>query len=340
MKRTLEGLVVAVVISATGCVANMSNLSMSAPPVTSQAQDQDGKYDSVDDFVNPENIKKLKDASYMVISEAKYKNPKGEEVALHSLGTAEIYTNIKKKTYLVTANHVVQNDDVMYRFPSMEEVKKVSDQFFLLEDYQVNILHDTMRKSNEETENERFYVEDASGNKKEVFNYIRTSEEMANVLKTMKPKKIEIVAQNETKDLAVISVPKLSHLPLAYSIGDAKELQAQNIVLVTGYPKGYFKNVNRGYVTSENDSRLLDKNYENAFIFDASISPGNSGGGIFAVRDGKFELVGITSAMYMGANDLYIGVKINGVSEVFKRNSIRCVDGWKCNFSSSEELKL
>ncbi|MEK6905897.1 MAG: S1C family serine protease, partial [Nanoarchaeota archaeon] len=95
-----------------------------------------------------------------------------------------------------------------------------------------------------------------------------------------------------------------------------------------------------GYVTSENDSRLLDKNYENAFIFDASISPGNSGGGIFAVRDGKFELVGITSAMYMGANDLYIGVKINGVSEVFKRNSIRCVDGWKCNFSSSEELKL
>lgn len=339
MKRTLEGLVATFVISATGCVANSSNLSVSVPPVTSQAQDQDGKYDSVDDLINPENIKKLKDASYMVISEAKYKDSKGVEINLHSLGTAEIYTDIKKKTYLVTANHVVQNDDVMYRFPSMDEVKKVSDQFFLLEDYQVNILHDSLRKSNEETEDERFYVEDASGNKT-LSNYSRTSEEMAGVLKTMKPKKIEIVAQNETKDLAVISVPKLSHLPLAYSIGDAKELQAQNIVLVTGYPKGYFKNVNRGFVTSENDSRLLDKNYENAFIFDASISPGNSGGGIFAVRDGKFELVGITSAMYMGANDLYIGVKINGVSEVFKRNSIRCVDGWKCNFSSSEELKL
>ena len=339
MKRTLEGLIAAFVISATGCVANSSNLSVSAPPVTSQAQDQDGKYDSVDDLINPENIKKLKDASYMVISEAKYKDSKGAEITLHSLGTAEIYTDVKKKTYLVTANHVVQNDDVMYRFPSMEEVKKVSDQFFLLEDYQVNILHDTLRKSNEETENERFYVKDASGNKT-LSNYSRTSEEMAVILKTMKPKKIEIVAQNEEKDLAVISVPKLNHLPLAYSIGDAKELQAQNIVLVTGYPRGFFKNVNRGFVTSENDSRLLDKNYENAFIFDASISPGNSGGGIFAVRDGKFELVGITSAMYMGANDLYIGVKINGVSEVFKRNSIRCVDGWKCNFSSSEELKL
>ncbi|MBI4147455.1 trypsin-like peptidase domain-containing protein [Candidatus Woesearchaeota archaeon] len=340
MKRTLEGLIAAFVISATGCVANSSNLSISALPRTSQAQDQDGKYDSVDDLINPENIKKLKDASYMVISEAKYKDPKGVEITLHSLGTAEIYTDVKKKTYLVTANHVVQNDEIMYRFPSMDKINKVSEQFFLLEDYQVNILHDSLRKSNEKKEDEKFYVEDASGNKKEASRYIRTSEEMAGILKTMKPKKIKIVAQNETKDLAVISVPKLSHLPLAYSIGDAKELQAQNIVLVTGYPRGYFKNVNRGFVTSENDSRLLDKNYKNAFIFDASISPGNSGGGIFAVRDGKFELVGITSAMYTGANDLYIGVKINGVSEVFKRNSIRCVDGWKCNFSSSKELKL
>ena len=63
-------------------------------------------------------------------------------------------------------------------------------------------------------------------------------------------------------------------------------------------------------------------------------------GVVVKVHDGKLELVGITSAMYLGGNSLFIGVKINGISDVFKENSIRCAKGWKCNLSSPYELKL
>ena len=159
-------------------------------------------------------------------------------------------------------------------------------------------------------------------------------------LNIIKPQKVKRVAQNEDKDLAVISVPKLNHQPMPYSIGNADELQRQNLVYVIGWPLGLLENVTQGHITSVDDSRLVREDPETAFISDAAISPGNSGGGIYAVRDGKLELVGITSAMYLGGNSLFIGVKVNGISDVFKDNSIRCAKGWKCNLSSPYELKL
>ncbi len=340
MKTTLSALVTALTLSSAGCTTNTSTVSVYAPSVTAEGGDvKDGKYDSIDDLVNPQDIEKLKDASYMVISESKYKNPKGEIVTFHSLGTAVVYQNIGNRTYLVTANHVVQNDDTIYNFFGWK-YEKVSEEFYLLEDYEVNELHRVMRKSRD-NEKETFYAEDSSGERRALNNYvIRTSNEIEVILNSLKPRKVKTNAYNEAKDLAIISVPKVHHQPLVYFVGNAKELQTQNLVYVTGWPKGVVKTVARGHITAENDSKLIRKDPRARFIFDASISPGNSGGGIFALRDGKFELVGLTSAMYLGANDLNIGVKINGISDVFKGNSIRCVQGWKCNLSSPYELKL
>ncbi len=338
MKRTLEALAVALSLSTTGCVTNVSNLAAYAP--SPQAQAPDGKYDSVDNLVNPSDTQKLADTSYMVISESKYKDPKGETVTLHSLGTAVIYKDIGKSTYLATANHVVQNEKIMYDFLG-RKYELLSEKFYLLEDEEVDRLQNLLRKFSVTTNHQKFYVEDSSGKKVETLNYIiRTSDEMGGLLKLIKPKEIKTVAQNEKKDLAVISVPKLQHLSLPYSIGNADELQRQNLVYVIGWPLGLAENLTQGHITSVNDSRLVRDDVETAFLFDAQISPGNSGGGIYAVRDGKLELVGITSAMYIGGNSLFIGVKINGISEVFKENSLRCGKGWKCNLSSSYELKL
>ena len=335
MKRTLEAVVAALALSSAGCVTNTSTLPAYAPI---NGQVQDGKYDSLDNYVNVADIQGLKDASYMVISESKYKDPKGETVTFHSLGTAVIYKDVGNKTYLITANHVVQNEDVLYDFFG-RKYEKLSEKFYLLDDDQVGRFHHLLRRSSAE-ETGKYYLEDSSGNKKELKNIIRTSKEMAIILNVIKPKEVKTVAYQPTKDLAIISVPKLDHQALIYSVGNSKELQTQNLVYVTGWPLGLIKNVTQGHVTSVNDSALARDDPEADFIFDASISPGNSGGAIFAVRDGKFELVGITSAMYLGSNDLYIGVKINPVPEVFKGNSIRCSNGWKCNLSSPYELKL
>ncbi|MDP3698948.1 MAG: serine protease [Nanoarchaeota archaeon] len=339
MKHTLEALVAALALSATGCVTNTSMLSAHAPSVVAA----DGKLDSVDDYVNPEDPSKLKDANYMVISESKYKNPKGETVTFHSLGSAGIYKDIGSKTYLFTANHVVQNEKVMYDFFG-RKYELLSEKFYLLEDDEVDRLHGLLKKLAVTNREGKFYVdhlEDPLGNRRETLNYIiRTSDEMGSFLKVIKPKTIKAVAQNENKDLAVISVPKLDHKPLPYTIGNAEELRVQNLVYVVGWPLGLLENVTQGHITAVNDSRLVREDPETAFISDAQISPGNSGGGIYAVRDGRLELVGITSAMYLGGNSLFIGVKINGISEVFKGNSIRCASGWKCNLSSPYELKL
>lgn len=338
MKRTLEALVATLALSTVGCATNSSNLSAYAPSVNNQIAD--GKLDSVDDNVNPEEVQKLPQFSYMVISESKYKTSSGEELTLHSLGTANIYKDLGNKTYLSTANHVVQNEEVLFSL-FKGRLEKVSEQFYLLEDDEVDRLHNLLRRSSASNRYQQLYVEDSSGNRKEPSNYIiHTSDELKSLLKIINPKKIKTVAQNEKKDLAVISVPKLQHPPLPYSIGNADDLQTQNLVYVIGWPGGLFENVTQGHITAVNDSRLVRADPKTNFIFDASISPGNSGGGIFAVRDGRLELVGITSAMYFGGNDLYIGVKINGISDVFKGNSIRCANGWKCNLSSPYELKL
>lgn len=343
MKRTLEALVAAVALSATACVTNTSNLTANVPSAAIQVPD--GKLDSNDNLIDQEVFKTLPKTSYMVISESKYKTSNGEEVTLHSFGSSIIYTDIGKKTYLATANHVVENEEILFSI-FKGRLEKVSEQFYLLEDYEVNVLYDTMRKLTEarahEDVKQKLYVEDAFGNRKEPANYIiHTSDELAAVLNKLKPKKIKTVAQNETKDVAVISVPRLGHPPLPYSIGNADELQPQNFVFTIGYPGALFEAITRGQVIVDHDSRLVRPDYESAFIFDASISPGNSGGGIFAVRDGKFELVGIISAMYLGINGGYVGVKINGISDVFKGNSIRCgAKGWKCDLSMPYELKL
>jgi len=342
MKRTLEALVASLTLFSTACVTNSSSLTAYAPAGTT-TQTPDGKYDSVDDLVNPEETQKLPDFSYMVISESKYKNPKGEIETFHSLGTANITKDIGNRTYLDTANHVVQNEKVMYDWFG-RKYELLSEKFYLLEDDQVDRLHNLLRKLSVNSVEGKFYVdqmEDQSGNRRETLNYIiRTSAEMGASLKIIKPKKIKTVAQNGDKDLAIISVPKLEHPPLNYSIGNAEELQRQNIVYVVGWPLGLVENLTQGHITSVNDARLVREDVETAFLFDAQISPGNSGGSIYAVRDGKLERVGITSAMYVGGNSMFIGVKINGISDVFKGDTIRCDKGWKCNLSSPHELKL
>src|SRR3989344_1992317 len=343
MKRTLESLVVALALTSTGCATNMPASTLSTPV---SGQTADGKYDSLDNHVNIADIPRIKDANYMIISEATYKTPDNKEITLHSLGTAVLYKDIGNKTYLVTANHVVQNDDVIQDLLG-REYKKLSEHFYLLDDDQVERVQSYLRKSSEEESSGIFYLSTSKKmyvnslkSEEEMKQYIKTSAGLAAIIKVVKPHEVKVNAANDDKDLAIISVSKLNHRPLSYSIGNSDELQTQNLVYVTGYPLGLVKNDTQGHITSLQDSKLVREEVDTRFIFDAAISPGNSGGAIFAVRDGKFELVGLTSAMYLGSNALYIGVKINSVNEIFKGNSIRCSSGWKCNLSMPYELKL
>src|SRR3989338_4152988 len=269
MKRTLEALVAVLALSAGSCAAVNSAPSRA--------------YSSIADLKNPADVEALKNANYMIVSESKYKDSEGVEITLHSLGTAVVYANTEKETYLVTASHVVQNEESLFN-PFIGKLERTSEQFYLLEDDEVQLFNETIRNLCEfEAAKSEFYVEDVSGKKKEPANgLIHASADISSILNVMKPKRIQILAQNEDKDLAIISIPSLHHPPRSYSIGDGNQLQLQDTVLVVGYPAGLFENVSRGYITSTNNSIRQSNNPEYAFIFDASVSPGNSGGGIVA----------------------------------------------------------
>jgi len=326
MKNALKVLAMALTLNGANCASNTSTIPVH-PVVMANG---DGKYDSIDDYVNIQKVERLEDASYMIISESNYTNSKDEKIILHSLGTAVLYKEAANRIYLATAHHVVENEKTIYSY-IRGKMEKVSERFYLLDDNEVATLQGVLRELSPPGEEDKFYVEDPSGEKKNPQNMIKVSDQLAAIIKLIKPREIKTDAYNSSKDLAIISLPKFNYQPLAYTIGDAGELQTQNLIYVTGWPGGLVKNTTRGHITSVDDSRRMHRNPEISFIFDASISPGNSGGGIFAVRDGQLELVGITSAMYSGTNDLYIGIKINAISEIFKGNKILCEKGWKCH---------
>lgn len=338
-KITLGALVLA--LSSNGCsVAASHNTALNPSNIENKNLDKSSdSFDSIDDYVDVSKLSNLLASTYMVISESEYTAPSGKIETFHSLGSSELYKDIKDRTYLVTANHVVDNEDEMFDFFGRKYTKK-SETFYLLEDDQVHVLQRALRVLTQSKVEDRLYLMNRYEQKQELNMVIRTSESMKALLSLIKPRKVRVDAANESKDIAIISVKDLRHNPIAYDIGDAQKIKAQNIVFVTGWPLGLVKNLNRGFVTYENDSFLVEENPKSRFIFDASISPGNSGGGIYAFNKDRFKLIGVTSAMYRGGNDLYIGIKINAVSDIFKGDSITCSKGWECNKSLPYEIKL
>lgn len=95
-----------------------------------------------------------------------------------------------------------------------------------------------------------------------------------------------VIAQDHELDLALIEVPV--YLPKAemhfgpVEIGDSE--------WVVGYPFGLGISITSGFVSEE----FLDKTIQGS----ASIWPGNSGGGIFVMRNGHYVLAGVAESIF------------------------------------------
>lgn len=331
-KFTLGALVLA--LSSGGCIKQENT-----PLKKTETLKKDGSFDSIDDRIDVSGLSSLLDSTYFIVSELQYENPDGEIETFHSLGSGVLYKDIGERTCLATAKHVVDNEDSIFDFFG-KEYKKKSEKFYLLEDRQVYALQRVLKFLTEVDDEEAMYFINDRNNKQKLTNVVKTSEKIKILLSLINPRKVRVDATNDSKDIAVISVGYLPHVPIPYDIGDTDKLQPQNLVFVTGWPLGLLKNLSRGFVTSAIDSPLIEDEPESRFIFDASISPGNSGGGIYATTNGRFKLIGITSAMYLRANDLYIGIKINAISDVFKGDSITCNKEWECNRELNYKINL
>ena len=131
---------------------------------------------------------------------------------------------------------------------------------------------------------------------------------------------LEYVGGKNDMDVAIL---KTKH-PLnvyPYAIGDSSELKEGHVVFVEGYPLGETKATVDGIVSNMNPRKFemgggITTNYD--ILLDVSVNPGNSGSPVFALRDGRFEWVGLVHASYY-AEGMKLAIKINEIKKFLKK---------------------
>jgi len=128
---------------------------------------------------------------------------------------------------------------------------------------------------------------------------------------------LESVAKGKDDDIAIFAVPDGLHLnSFPYGIGNSDELKVGNFIYVIGNPMNYGINVREGIVSSmmppEAISAILPR-FENAFMISNGVNPGDSGTPVIAIRDGQYELVGLSQGIFTNAQNLSWAIKINPI---------------------------
>ncbi|MEK7566579.1 MAG: S1C family serine protease [Patescibacteria group bacterium] len=133
-------------------------------------------------------------------------------------------------------------------------------------------------------------------------------------------------------DIAIFKLPDdISVGAFPYEIGDSDDLEIGNMVYVVGNPLNMGVNVRQGIVSAveaPKETEGVDGKSKNFFMLSSGVYGGDSGTPVIAVRDGRFELVGISEGVFGSADQLGFAIRINVVKRIVE-------DCRKC----SEDLK-
>jgi len=105
------------------------------------------------------------------------------------------------------------------------------------------------------------------------------------------------------RDLAVMHIPEISCPCAEMALYPARMDEA---AVVVGYPLGIGQIITTGFI----QSRYTSADGEDFLFATTPVAPGNSGGGLFVVRQGKAYLVGILVILASGANHLSGSVEL------------------------------
>lgn len=138
----------------------------------------------------------------------------------------------------------------------------------------------------------------------------------------------QVLIADAKRDLAILGFSSPTDL-LPLSLNVSGELKRAQKVVAIGSPIGITNTVSIG-----NISALYEEDGVSEIQFTAPISPGSSGGALF---DNNGEVIGITSATYLDAQNINVAVHAREVSDLFAQwdgTSYRTLSGEKFSNNS------
>lgn len=130
--------------------------------------------------------------------------------------------------------------------------------------------------------------------------------------------------KNTDDDIAFFKIPDgVAVTSFPYKFGNSDDLAVGNFVYAVGNPLNMGINVREGIVSALRAPKVaerFDVRVENTFMISNGLSPGDSGTPVVAIRNGEFELVGISQGVIVPHNRLGWAVRINAIRDILKKN--------------------
>ncbi len=128
---------------------------------------------------------------------------------------------------------------------------------------------------------------------------------------------LERLVVDNDMDVALFRLPEgLSLKSFPYRMGNSDDLQVGNFVYLVGNPMNIGINVREGIVSSLKAPAIvsrLNAVAENAFMVSNGLNPGDSGTPVIAIRDGVYELVGLSQGTFQTSQRLGWAIRINNI---------------------------
>jgi len=127
----------------------------------------------------------------------------------------------------------------------------------------------------------------------------------------------QIVSEDTSKDLAVLSLKNVTDLPFI-ELGRSSDLMIGETVVCIGNPLGYASTVTSGVVSAVGRDLQVSEGFwmRGLIQTDASINPGNSGGPLLNING---ELIGINTAIRADAQNIGFAIPVDTLVQNLSR---------------------